>query len=165
LPEFIEEITGQREVPFGLFNIRTRDNIAIGMEICEEIWRLNTVTRNYILDSDIVFCSNGSHFGLDKIETRITCVKSRTSGSYMGAYFYTNAIGCDGGRMCFDGNNFCIQNQKMISVSEASPLLEVQVKKVVVDIGAIKNKRLGNINNLRESALLDRGIPEIVIDF
>lgn len=165
LPEFIEEITGQKFVPFGLFNIRTRDNISIGLEICEEVWRLNTITRNFILDCDIVFCSNGSHFGLNKLERRINCVQSRTSSSYMGAYFYTNAIGCDGGRLCFDGNNFCIQNQEVISVSEASPLNEVQVNRVVVDIGAIKNKRLSNINDLREAALLDRSIPELVIDF
>ena len=108
LPEFIEEITGQRTVPSGLFNIRTRDDVAIGLEICEEVWRLNTLTRNFILDCDIVFCSNASHFGVNKLLTRIDCVNSRTSASYMGAYFYCNATGCDGSRLVFDGSNFVI---------------------------------------------------------
>lgn len=53
----------------------------------------------------------------------------------------------------------------MISVSEASPLNEVQVNRVVVDIGAIKTKRLSNINDLREASLLDRSIPELLIDY
>ena len=165
LPEFIEEINGQRTVPFGLFNIRTRDDVAIGLEICEEVWRLNTITRNFILDCDVVFCSNASHFQLNKLNTRIKCVHSRTSSSYSGAYFYTNSIGCDGGRLLFDGSNFVIQNQELIHVGESCPFNEVIVNPVVLDIGAIQSKRLGNINDMRETALLDRNIPEILIDF
>jgi NAD+ synthase (glutamine-hydrolysing) len=165
LPEYIEAINGQRTVPFGLFNIRTRDDVAIGLEICEEVWRLNTITRNFILDCDVVFCSNGSCFSLNKLNTRIKCVNSRTSSSYSGAYFYTNSIGCDGGRLLFDGSNFVIQNQDVINVGESCPLNEVVVTPIVLDIGAIQSKRLGNINDMRETALLDRNIPEIVINF
>jgi hypothetical protein len=77
----------------------------------------------------------------------------------MGAYFYTNAIGCDGSRLLFDGASFVIQNQKMIHVGESCPLNEVHVNPVVLSVGAIKGFRLANINDMRETALLDRNIP------
>jgi NAD+ synthase (glutamine-hydrolysing) len=47
---------------------------------------------------------------------------------------------------------------------ESCPLNEVVVSPVVLDIGAIKSKGLGNINDMRETALLQRSIPQILID-
>lgn len=93
------------------------------------------------------------------------CVQSRTSASYMGAYFYTNNHGCDGSRLIFDCSSFVIQNQEIIHVGESCPLNDVVVKPVVLDIGAIKSKGIGNINDMRETALLEDSIPQLMIDF
>jgi NAD+ synthase (glutamine-hydrolysing) len=50
-------------------------------------------------------------------------------------------------------------------MGESCPFKEVNVTPIVVDIGAIKTKGIGDINNMKETANLDRSIPELLIDF
>ena len=163
LPKVVQEVTGQESVPFGLFNLRTKDGVYIGLEICEEVWRLDTVTRKFILDCDLIFCANASHFEAEKLRKRINCVQSRTS-SFNGAYFYSNAIGCDGNRLVFDGSNFVICNGEVVFLAESCPLAEVVVEPIVVDLGSIRRKRLGNVNDLREAAMVEKAVPLIELD-
>jgi len=126
----------------------------IGLEICEEVWRLDTVTRNYILECDIIMNSNASHFGTNRIKKRIDCIKSRMAGS-AGAYIYTNNLGCDGGRLYFDGNNLCIVNGDIQNMGKSCPMEDVVIDAVTVDISEIRHMRLDDVNFLREASLME----------
>ena len=136
----------------------------IGLEICEEVWRLDTLTRNYILECDMIMNSNSSHFGINRIFRRIDCIKSRMSGS-PGAYMYTNTLGCDGGRLYFDGNNICVVNGEIQNMGKSCPLEDIVVDEVVVDISEIRHKRLDDVNFLREASLMKQEVPIVDIDF
>jgi len=162
-PEF-EEINGQTHVPFGLCNIRTSDGVIIGLEICEEVWRLDTKTRNFILECDFISNSNSSHFGTNKIYKRINCIKSRTSNA-AGAYLYTNTLGCDGGRLYFDSTNICMINGDMISMGENCPLKDMVIDEVVIDIGKIRQRKLTDVNFLREASLIEEEVPIVDVNF
>jgi len=164
LPEEIEKVNGQKYVPFGLCNLRTRDGIIIGLEICEEVWRLDTVTRGFILECDVVTNCSASHFGTNKIKSRIDCIKSRTANS-AGAYLYTNSVGCDGGKLYFDGSNLFMQNNEILNIGSQFSLEDVVVDEVVLDISQIRQRKLTDVNFLREASLLQDEVTIIDIDF
>ena len=136
----------------------------IGLEICEEAWRLDIPTRNYILECDIIMNSNASHFGTNKITSRINCIKSRMAGS-PGAYIYTNNLGCDGGRLYFDGNNICMVNGEITNMGQSCPMEDVVIDEVTVDISEVRHMRLNDVNFLREASLMEQEVPIVDIDF
>ena len=150
LPKRISEITGQTNCPFGIATIKTKD-ADISLEICEEVWRLNSPSRSQILNSDILFGCNGSYFSIDKLKKRISTIKSGVQ-NFSGAYVYCNAVGCDGDRIYFDGANIVVQNGEIIDIGEKCSLEEVNVTTVVIDLTQIRQSKLSDICNMREAA-------------
>lgn len=149
LPRRISEITKQERCPFGVATIKTKD-ADISLEICEEVWRLNSPSRCQILNSDILFCCNASYFSLDKLQKRIAVVNSGVQ-NFSGGYVYVNAIGCEGDRTYYDGHNIVIQNGEIIQIGPGCSLEEVLVTPVVFDLTQIRQSKLSDICNMREA--------------
>lgn len=165
LPIEIQEISGQKSCPFGLFNIRTKDDVIIGFQICEEVWRLSNVSNNYLLDCDLVFNANGSHFEVDKVKSRVKILQSKTIFAFKGAYFYTNAVGCDGGRLVFDGANMVVENGQIVYLADMCPLGEMILDPITINIGKIKRMKIKTKASLEEAAQLQKITPLINVDF
>lgn len=96
-------MTGQREVPFGNAVLHTADDHKIAHEICEEIFTAESPHVIYdLIGVDIIGHGSGSHHELRKLKNRLTRIKGVTA-KHSGVYAYANMIGCDGGRLYFDG--------------------------------------------------------------
>lgn len=78
LPDFISDITGQSEVPFGDAVISTKDT-AIGVELCEELFTPNSPHIAMGLDGVEIFTnSSASHHELRKLNRRVDLIKEAT---------------------------------------------------------------------------------------
>lgn len=166
LPIEIEKIKGQKKTPFGLFNLKTQDDVIIGFQICEEAWRMYSISSEYMLDCDLVFSANASHFEAEKLAlSRVKVIQSQTIYAFRGAYFYSNVIGCDGSRLVFDGANMVLENGKLVYLGDMCPLVEMVVDPVVVNIGKIKRNKIKVLANMKEASELKRRVPLICLDF
>lgn len=139
LPLCVTEATGQLTAPIGIANLKLKD-AEIGLEICEEVWRLNLCSRKCLFNSDIILCCNGSYFTTNRLYKRLQTIKS-TMRLYPGVYIYSNIIGCDGARIYFDGGNLVTQNGKLIQQGKEESLEEFVVNEVVLSLEKIWQDR------------------------
>jgi NAD+ synthase (glutamine-hydrolysing) len=121
------------EVPVGdlVFDV---DGIRIGFEICEDAW----VTHRpaYALAQrgvDIILNPSASHFAFGKHEVRKRLVLegSRSCGA---AYLYANLLGCEAGRIIYDGDTIIASHGEIVTQGERFSFQESQVTTAVVDI-------------------------------
>ena len=161
LPEVIKSITGQDFCDLGYANLRFRDAL-VGLEICEEVWRLNSISRNSYLECDVIICANGSHFEKNKWKTRHGLIQEILQKSN-GAYIYCNAIGFDGSAVYFDGGNLVMNKAGTIQTGEYCSMREVNCQAVVIDLYESREDRLGDISHMEEASR-NHKIPDIFID-
>lgn len=161
LPDLIREITGESSCPFGYSHLRFRDGL-IGIEICEEVWRINSKSRPSYLNCDIIMSSSASHFQTNKMQTRFNMIKELIQKSD-GTYIYCNLLGFDGGSVYFDGANMAISKEGILQYTKPCSFRESVSKVLVVNILQTKNDRLADINFMDEAAQIAK-IPEIFID-
>jgi NAD+ synthase (glutamine-hydrolysing) len=161
LPDYIKKLTGQDFSPFGYANLRFQDML-VGLEICEEVWRLNSISRNSYLECDVIICSNGSHFQKGKIATRHNLIKEIIQKSSV-AYIYTNAIGFDGAAMYFDGQNLAMTSAGILQMGEPCSMREVVCDAVVIDLFSLREDKLGDISHMEEASRNNK-VPDIFID-
>ena len=69
---------------------------------------------------------SGSHHELRKLNTRLDLIRSAVSKGG-GVYLYSNHIGCDGGRVYFDGCAMVCLNGAVLAQGDQFGLKEVQV--------------------------------------
>lgn len=97
-------LAGQR-VPVGdlLFDL---GEVRVGFEICEDGWVLNRPGRNLISHgAQILLNPSASHFAFGKHRVRRKLVFDRLKSTKV-IYLYSNLLGCDSGRMIWDGDCF-----------------------------------------------------------
>lgn len=114
LNDQIRSIVGQKDVFIGNAIIQCNDT-SIGIEMCEEIWMPRNMHVDYGLDGvEIVSNGSGSHHELRKLDTRLELIKNacRRNG---GVYMYSNLLGCDGGRVLYDGSSMICLNGKLVT--------------------------------------------------
>ena len=58
-----------------------------------------------------------------------------------GAYMYSNQMGCDGGRLFFDGGSMIALNGEILTHSSQFALNEVEVNVATIDLGDIRSRR------------------------
>lgn len=93
LPAHIKDVTGQAQVPIGIFAIEAADT-AVGFETCEELFTPNAPNILFSLDGvEIIANGSGSHHQLRKLDYRIDLCKGATSKAG-GVYLYANQKGC-----------------------------------------------------------------------
>lgn len=69
----------------------------------------------YGLDGvEIIANGSGSHHELRKLDLRLNLINSSTKRNG-GVYMYSNLVGCDGGRVYYDGSSMISMNGKIYS--------------------------------------------------
>lgn len=83
------------------------------MEICEEMWVPRNPHIELGLDGVEIFTnSSSSHHELRKLYRRHELIQSATSRNG-GIYLYSNLVGCDGGRIYYDGSSLISMNGRV----------------------------------------------------
>eukprot|EP00871_Galdieria_phlegrea_P002221 jgi/Galph1/29/GphlegSOOS_G4858.1 len=143
LPDMIIELTGQKTCPFGEAIIEAEDT-TLAVETCEELFTLDPPHIKYLLNGvEILANSSGSHHHLRKLDQRLDLLRGATAKGG-GIYLYSNQIGCDGGRLYFDGCAcICVNGQLVAQGSQFSLESEVEVVTAVVDLDDVVSHRLG----------------------
>lgn len=129
LPNSVSAITDQEFVPFGDCVIETYDRVRIGMEICEELFALESYklsSNTFSLFSphillkqsgvDIITNGSASHHEIGKLSQKIDLICQAT-GKGGGVYLYANQIGCDGDNLYYDGSAMISVNGKLAAQS------------------------------------------------
>jgi len=115
LSEDIKAINGQSSTLFGNAVIKTRDT-SIACETCEELWVPKNPHVEYGLDGvEIITNGSASHHELRKLHTRLALI-TNASARNGGVYVYANQVGCDGGRVYYDGSSMICMNGKIYGI-------------------------------------------------
>jgi len=127
-------------VPIGNFVIRAADTV-VGSETCEELFTPNAPHITMSLDGvEIITNGSGSHHQLRKLSKRIDLIKSATVKSG-GIYVYANQLGCDGGRLFYDGCCMVWENGNLLAQGTQFGMKDVEVVVAVCDLKAVHTTR------------------------
>lgn len=132
-------------------------------EICEEMWMPFSPSFDFSVNGvDIIGNSSGSHFQINKQERRFELIvnSSKKNG---GVFLYSNLIGCDGGRLYFDGGSFITLNGKILNEGKRFMLQEVEVTTAVVDLNEISSFRNSIKSRCMQATEKDNSIPKFII--
>ncbi|KAI1440613.1 glutamine-dependent NAD(+) synthetase with GAT domain-containing protein [Annulohypoxylon stygium] len=140
LPRMLQEIQGATHVPFGDAVISTPDT-CMGAETCEELFTPAAPHIPMSLDGvEIITNSSGSHFELQKLETRLQLIMEATR-KCGGVYLYANQQGCDGDRLYYDGSAMIIVNGDIVAQGSQFSLDDVDVVTATVDLEEVRAYR------------------------
>jgi NAD+ synthase (glutamine-hydrolysing) len=110
------------------------DGIRIGFEICEDAW---VAERPGIFLAqhgvDVILNPSASHFSFSKHEVRKRFVAegSRVCGA---SYVYANLLGCESGRVVYDGDTLISSYGEIVAQGERFSFSDVKLLCGVVDI-------------------------------
>lgn len=163
LPKFVADIIGQKTCPFGICIISFRD-LSYAPEICEELWVPYSPSIDFSNEGcDIIGNSSGSHFQIGKQKRRyeliIECAKKNG-----GLYIYSNLVGCDGGKLFFDGGSFIILNGKILEQGQRFFFEEVEVVFAVADLNEIVSYRGSFKSRCIQAEERSQSIKKIIIE-
>lgn len=114
LPPEIQQITGQRSVPFGDAALCFRDAV-LAAETCEELFTPDAPHIGLALAGvEVISNGSGSHHQLRKLHTRLDLMRGATAKAG-GVYLYANQQGCDGGRLYYDGSACIVVNGELVA--------------------------------------------------
>ncbi len=105
--------------------------IKIGFEICEDAWVGHRRARDYAQDVNIILNPSASHFAFEKHEIRRQII-SEGSRSFGVIYAYANLLGCEAGRIIYDGDAMIAEDGKVIASGPRFSFKDVQVTAAVV---------------------------------
>eukprot|EP00899_Mesostigma_viride_P006656 jgi/Mesvir1/15992/Mv08298-RA.1 len=163
LPPLLQDVTGQRTVPFGDASLRFLDT-QLGCESCEELFTPQSPHIPLSLAGvEILSNASGSHHQLRKLEQRmqLICGAGAKCG---GVYLYANQKGCDGGRLYFDGCASIVVNGTVVAQGSQFSLTEVEVVTAVVDLDVVSSFR-NHMSSFREQASQQDRITFVDVDF
>mmetsp|Transcript_11565 Transcript_11565/g.14998 ORF Transcript_11565/g.14998 Transcript_11565/m.14998 type:complete len:701 (-) Transcript_11565:1144-3246(-) len=137
----LAKAVGEETVPFGDCTLETKDTL-VSPETCEELFTPNSPHIELGLSGVEIFTNgSGSHHELRKLHTRIDLIRSATS-KVGGVYMYSNQLGCDGGRLNFDGCALIAVNGQVVAQGSQFSLSDVEVITAVVDLEAVRAYRI-----------------------
>ena len=140
LPISVQNVTGQKQSKIGLGIIKTKD-CSYAIEMCEELWIPHSPSIEYCMwGVDIIANSSGSHFQILKNERRYELIVNSAKKNG-GVFVYSNLIGCDGGRLYFDGGSFICLNGKILAEGNRFMLNEIDVVSAIVDLSELRSYR------------------------
>lgn len=94
---------GAEQFPIGDLSFHL-DGIHIGFEICEECWRSNRPgSRLQSEGAHLILNPSASYFSMGKQSVRRGMVEA-ASRDFRTVYLYANMLGCDSGRIVYDGH-------------------------------------------------------------
>lgn len=163
IPDFISKRNGQTNCKFGVGIIKF-DDMTYAPEICEELWIPYSPSIDFAMAGcEIIGNSSGSHFQIGKQERRYELImeSSKKNG---GLFIYSNLVGCDGGRLYFDGGSIIALNGKLIEQGKRFILNEVEVKFAVADLNEVISYRGGIKSRCAQSLKNDTNIHEVIVN-
>mmetsp|Transcript_17740 Transcript_17740/g.30170 ORF Transcript_17740/g.30170 Transcript_17740/m.30170 type:complete len:709 (+) Transcript_17740:307-2433(+) len=164
LHKSIVEATGQRTVPFGDCVLETLDT-KIASETCEELFTPNSPHINLGLAGvEILGNGSGSHHELRKLHTRVDLIRSATEKSG-GVYLYANQLGCDGGRLLYDGCALIAVNGQVVAQGSQFSLKDVEVVAATIDLQSVRSFRIAKASRGVQSANAPATADTIKVDF
>ena len=122
-----------REVPVGdlVFSL---DGVRIGFEICEDAWVADRpgleLSRRGV---DLILNPSASHFAFAKHEVRKRLAVEGSRAFGVG-YLYANLLGCEAGRLIYDGDTLICSHGEVVSEGRRFSCKDVVVTVGVVDI-------------------------------
>ncbi|PIN25840.1 NAD(+) synthase (glutamine-hydrolyzing) [Handroanthus impetiginosus] len=139
LPTDISEAISQTTVPFGYGYIQFLDT-AVAAEICMELFAPVPIHLELALNGVEVFMNaSGSNHQVGKMEGRLRTITSATRGRG-GVYMYSNHIGCDGGRVYYDGCSCIVVNGDVVAQGLQFSLKDVDLVTAQVDLDKVCSK-------------------------
>lgn len=126
------EIRGER-YPIGdlFFDL---GGVKVGFEICEDAWVAQRPGTSMAgRGVDIILNPSASHFAFGKLETRKRFV-IEGSRAFAVTYVYSNLLGCEEGRIIYDGGAMIATQGRLVAAGERFAMQEVQLTHAVVDV-------------------------------
>ena len=121
-----------------LFDI---DGIKIGFEICEDAWVGDRAGIDLAANgADIILNPSASHFAFGKHEIRKRFVQEG-SRSFGVTYLYANLLGCESGRIIFDGDTLVAANGELVARGPRFSYQDVVVVAATVDVDRTRLSR------------------------
>lgn len=117
------------------FNV---SGVKIGFEICEDAWVAQRPGRELALQGvDIILNPSASHFAFGKhdVRKRLVLEASRAFGV---ACIYANLLGCEAGRVIYDGEALIAAGGRMLAAGRRFSFDEVRLTTVQVDLSQIR---------------------------
>jgi NAD+ synthase (glutamine-hydrolysing) len=129
-----------REIPVGdlVFAI---DGITIGFEICEDAWVADRPGLRLAQSGvDIILNLSASHFSFGKSEVRkgLAVEGSRLFGV---GYLYANLLGCEAGRMLYDGDALICSHGEVVREGPRFSFKDVVVTSGIIDLERTRGMR------------------------
>ena len=163
LPRMLQEVQGTTHVVFGDAVVSTPDT-CFGAETCEELFTPNAPHIAMSLDGvEIITNSSGSHFTLQKLDTRLQLIMEATR-KCGGIYLYANQQGCDGDRLYYDGSAMILVNGDVVAQGSQFSLNDVEVITATIDLEEVRAYR-SSISRGLQAATSDAKYQRIQTSF
>lgn len=141
---------GKREIPVGDLYFEL-DGVRVGFEVCEDAWvEDRPAARLLPVGVQVLLNPSASHFAFGKNDVRRKLIFNRIKSSDV-AYIYSNLLGCDSGRIIFDGDCF-IGSQGKISAQSA----RFSFKEYTIVAAVVQLKKIGRIKAVKGSPYVVR---------
>lgn len=114
-----------------LFDI---DGVRVGFEICEDAWVSHRPGRDHATAGvDILLNPSASHFVFGKRDARRGFVKDG-SRAFGAAYVFCNHLGCESGRVIFDGDTMIASAGEVVAEGDRFSLKDVELLTATIDL-------------------------------
>jgi len=136
----------------------------VAAETCEELFTPDSPHIVLALNgAEIITNGSGSHHNLRKLDKRMDLIRGATSKSG-GVYMYSNQIGCDGGRLYYDGCAMVSVNGKVVAQGQQFSMADVEVVSAVVDLVETRSSRAAFMSRCEQAANATV-VPRVTVAF
>ena len=127
------EVGGRKSYPIGdlYFDL---SGVKIGFEICEDAWVAQRPGGELALRGvDLILNPSASHFAFGKHEVRKRLVME-ASRAFGVTYVYANLLGCEAGRIIYDGEALIASGGRLIASGRRFSFEEVRITSAQIDL-------------------------------
>jgi len=120
--------------------------VKIGFEICEDAWVANRAGSQLALRGvDVILNPSASHFAFDKYRVRRRFV-TEGSRAFGVAYVYSNLLGCEAGRIIYDGGALIATGGELVAAGPRFSYSDYALTTAVIDNTAnrMQQSRMGS---------------------
>ena len=126
------EIAGVR-YPLGDLGFEV-SGVKIGFEICEDAWVAKRPGADLAVRGvDIILNPSASHFAFNKDDIRQRFVVEG-SRAFSASYVYANLLGCEAGRVIYDGGALIASGGKLLGLGKRFSFDDVCITTAVIDL-------------------------------
>jgi len=153
----------QSTVKIGPGMLQLLDTV-VASETCEELFTPNSPHITLALNgAEILTNGSGSHHNLRKLDKRMNLITSAVAKSG-GVYLYSNQLGCDGGRLYYDGCALICDNGNVLAQGAQFSMDEVEVVTARVDLSRTRSMR-GSFMSRCEQVATVPVVPRVTVNF